>query len=299
MSIFIFINLAPFSHKIHPALNLAIFMLFLLVLVVTWVAFPFTQEAPLKLFFQQSVELDLSACSLEGCGQLLVNNDGSSIPGVSTVSGAFSILSAKTTLTGPRGYVDKVVIPELPSSWGKTVECELDETLRKGLWACGWESELLPSPGGSAEPTDWFELQTKRLNASSARINLKGTNTRSGRLLFDTPITHFHVHGSKDGMQPGYELPQEGVKDLMLWSREWDHEFVVDFSWAATAENFRMHGRAACEWAEYASGTAGSPHASVSAQIPALEEVIHFLPLWAVPTKWTYGLVEAWTKFTV
>lgn len=297
MSVLIFINLAPFSHRIHPALNGAVLMILVLVVAVAWSAFPFTQEAPLKLFFQQSVELDLSACSAGGCTQS--TSSGGISSDVSVVPQMSSILSAKTVLTGPRGYVDKVVIPELPSSWGKKTHCEIDNTLRKGLWSCGWESDLLPSPGGATGPAEWFTLHTKRLNASSARVSIKGTNTRSCRLYFDTPITHFHVHGSRDGIQPGYEVPKNGSQDLILWSRDWEREFVVDLSWAAMEADFRMQGRAACEWAEYASGTAGSPHASVSAQIPALEEVIHFLPLWAVPTKWTYGLVEVWTKFAI
>lgn len=217
-----------------------------------------------------------------------------------------SVLSSETLLTGIRGYVDKLIIPELPSSWGKSQHCEIDTKLRPGLLTCGWENGLPPSPGGNAsrpatssESKVWLALKTERLNVSTARISIKGTNTRGCRLLFDSPIQHFHVHGSRDGLQPGYEVPEEGVKDLMLWSRNWNNEFVVDFSWHLQEETFRVEGRAACEWAEYASATASSPYATVGGQIPALEEVINFLPLWAIPTKWTTGLVEASVKFSV
>ena len=58
----------------------------------------------------------------------------------------------------------------------------------------------------------------------------------------------------------------------------------------------RLSGRAACEWAEYASGALGEAE---SGTIPAFEEVKAFLPLWALPTKLTDGLVEVWTGFEV
>ncbi|KAJ3536744.1 hypothetical protein NM688_g6793 [Phlebia brevispora] len=135
LSILIFINLAPFSHKLHYALNLFVLIILVLVLAVAWSVFPFTQEAPLKVFFQQSVELDTpNYAAWQQPSRLSLNptrflsNDRPSVP-------QSSILSAKTIVTGVRGYVDKIVIPELPSSWGKDLHCEIDQTLRKGLYS--------------------------------------------------------------------------------------------------------------------------------------------------------------------
>ena len=283
LSTLFFINLTPFVPRIHRGITVFALLIFTISIVIGLTAFPFTHEMPLKVFFQQSVELETS-----------------------DFSSAQTVVSAKTLLTGPGGFVDAHIVPELPSSWGKDINCTIDNTLRKGLLTCAWESELVPSPGGreflldSTKPQVWFTLDTQRLNATSARIKIRGTNTRGCRLYLDSPIRHFHVHGSSDGLQPGYGVPAGGVADLLLWSREWEKRFVVDVTWDKTGTNaVKMTGRAACEWAEYASATAGSEHAQTSAMIPALEEVIHFLPLWAVPTKWTYGLVEAWTKFSI
>lgn len=68
-----------------------------------------------------------------------------------------------------------------------------------------------------------------------------------------------------------------------------------------------LRGRVACEWAEFASASAGVPGQGESpskggfrsAKIPALEEVIAFLPTWVVVSKFADGLVEAWEYFEV
>lgn len=185
---------------------------------------------------------------------------------------------------------------------------------------CGFDSmNLLPSPGGESvltlnateslyasshltRSTDWIQASFKRHGSHNATISIQGRNTRVCRLQFDKPISFYRVHGSSGHFQPGYGITEDGVTDLPLWSREWDREFVVDIGWnlheseeAASA----MSGTVACEWAEYASATAGTSWAAKSARIPAMEEMITFLPLWAVPIKWTYGLVEAEAKFTL
>lgn len=270
---------------------------------MAWTAFPFAQEAPLKLFFQQSVELDLSARAAP-----LAVNPNVNIPNTPATV-ASGVVSAVTILTGLRGYTDKMIIPDLPSSWGKNVSCKVDNVLRPGLWSCGWETDLLPSPGkqtshrqsvDTRRPSQgWLSLKSRRLNETSARFTLRGENTRSCKLSFKHPITSFEVVGSGGRQQPGYEVPDGGVDNIMLWSRTWGKEFIVDVGWGGAGPGFQMEGAAACEWTEYASSTAGSPHADLSAQIPALEEVLQFFPLWATPTKWNVGLVEGWTKFSV
>ena len=249
----------------------------------------------LKIFFQQSVELDLNSIP----SPLAVN--GAVNTPIVAASAKNGIVRAVTRLTGLSDYTDQRIIPDLPSSWDKNVSCVVDNVLRKSLWSCGWESELLPSSGGNTttSASQWLSFKAERLDASSARFILKGVNTRACRLYFDNPISSFVVVGAGGRLQPGYEMPEEGTNRIDLWSRTWDKEFVVDVTWAGANPEFKMEGSAACEWAEYASSTASGPHASISARIPALEEVLQFFPLWATPTKWTVGLVEAWTTFSV
>ncbi|KAI0688998.1 hypothetical protein BC835DRAFT_1441523 [Cytidiella melzeri] len=294
-SLLIFINIAPFAHNIHRTLYMLVLAILAISLVISWTAFPFTQDAPLKVFFQQSVEINSATSPIAARPGM---DEGF---GVST-GGAVHVV---TRLTGVKGYTDKMLIPELPSAFGKNITCSVDQTIRKGLSACSWESSLIPSPGGNssaihhANAADWFSLSTERLNGTTARFSIRGVNTRSCQLFFNNPLTSFEILGSGARMQPGYEIPEGGTDTIMLWSRTWDKEFVVDVSWRGANPEFKMEGRAACNWAEYASGTAGGPHAAISAQIPAYEEVLHFLPLWATPTKFNVGLVEVWTKFSV
>lgn len=291
LSFLIILNIAPFAHRMHGGLTFVVVVVFIVMLVYSWTVFPFTREAPLRTFFQQRLDLE--------------------IPTYASPHGP--VIHTETLLTAPHDFVDHI-IPALPSSFNKELTCETDNRFRKGLRTCRWDSRsLLPSPGESdaavlarnnltstshaTRASDWLAATFKRKAGYSATVTIRGVNTRTCRLQFDAPISSYYVHGSSGRMQPGYEVPPEGITDLVLWSREWDREFVVDIQWNGTQET--MEGRASCEWMEYASGTAGGPHAVIGAQIPALEELIRFAPLWAIPTKWTIGLVEAGGRFSV
>ncbi|OSC97539.1 hypothetical protein PYCCODRAFT_1419229 [Trametes coccinea BRFM310] len=293
-STLIFIPIAPFAHKLPQSLNVVVAGFVILLLAICWTVFPFTQQWPFRVYFQQSVEL-------------------------ASPQSAFSVVRAETTLTALKGYVDKHIVSDIPSSWHADVSCD-PKGLRPDLMTCRWASNLLPFPGGNASITfaqeaqrksKWLDVQTSLLNASRALISVRGQNTRGCRLYFDRPITFFYVHQSSAFPQPvptpapygkmrlqgGYEMPAGGVKEARLWSRSWNRTFVVEVGWEATpdGDEVGLSGRAACEYAEYASGLGGPE----SGRIPAYEEVKQFLPLWALPTKLADGLVEVWTRFAV
>jgi len=98
-----------------------------------------------------------------------------------------------------------------------------------------------------------------------------------------------------EGMQSRHEAAEEGgVSALLMWSRTWDREFVVEVGWD---QEGGLYGQVACEWAEYESGRVGM--AGGGGKIPALEEVLSYLPLWAVVSKSGSRLVEGWTEFSV
>ena len=250
-----------------------------------WLAFPFSQEAPLKVFFRQMLELDLSTNTSEA----------------HTSHG--SLVRAVTALTGVPEYIDTQVIPHLPSSWGKETRCS--SSPQPGLVTCTWEGDLLPSPGGTTgkdivvapatRSADWLAINATRTSSTSARISVKGMNTRSCRLYFDgSPVMSYHVQGSSGSLQDGHGIPENGISDIRLWSRTWDREFTVDVKWSSKGTK---EGRVACEWVEYESATVGA--GGNGAKIPALEEVLSFLPKWTVVSKASDGLVEAWGTFLV
>jgi hypothetical protein len=80
-------------------------------------------------------------------------------------------------------------------------------------------------------------------------------------------------------------MPPDGLTSLRLWSRTYDREFQVDFGWDGGKH---LSGRVGCVWDEHISG-----------RIPALDEVVAYLPTWATVTKYTSGLVEVTKSFKI
>lgn len=299
-STLIFIPITPFAHKLPQALNIVVAGVVILILAVTWTIFPFSQEWPIRVYFQQSVEL-ASASS------------GLAINGASGMQTApLEVVRAETTLTGLGKYIPRTIVPEIPSSRHDAVLCTA-KGLRPDLTTCRWATDLIPSPGGNFSTSSpslkqhWLDVHTTRLNATRALVSVRGANTRGCRLYFDRPVSFLYVHQASDPthsplpvpyakmhMQGGYEMPATGVKEVRLWSRTWDKTFAVEVGWEGKGSE-ELTGRAACEYAEYASALGGAG----SGLIPAYEEVKQFLPLWALPTKLTDGLAEVWTKFSV
>ncbi|KAF9476651.1 hypothetical protein BDN70DRAFT_995500 [Pholiota conissans] len=363
---FLILPLAPFSYKLRPCrpLTLLILAIFIGTTLYAWLTFPFSVQAPLKIFFRQSVGFPRQSMVQTSAARTAHSSSNADLALNPTVI---------TSLTGAKKYLRTHLIPTLPSAKGKRVWCR-DETFRPGLTTCEWESNLLPSPGSHGAFTDagagkatnknawadnanqFFKAQVKSTGPNSAFISIKGHNTRVCRLYFDSlPIEKYAVRhldkaalkapsvpwpaptpaGARrdTGDQAPFEVKPSAnpvIKEVHLWSRTWEPELGIDFSWAAspnsTAHNNNnkdttlMEGRIACEWAEYESGMvdngalaldtgkdgagAGGLRPKVEqiqsgAKIPALEEALAYLPDWAVITKYSDGLVEAWTPFVV
>jgi len=197
-------------------------------------------------------------------------------------------------LTGLRDFLRPMLVPKLPSALNSKVECDSSSD-KMGLQRCSWQSGLLPAPGGNnrASQFDWLKVSTSRRGSDVIRISVQGRNTRSCRLYFDKPIAEYSVQGGQTELQPGYPIGKDGIKELRLWSRTWDRNFVVDIR---TDPSLTFSGRAACEWVEYESGSIG---VNTGGKIPALEEILTFLPSWAAVSKVTDGLVEVIQEFSV
>ncbi|KIM36881.1 hypothetical protein M413DRAFT_448815 [Hebeloma cylindrosporum] len=343
--------IAPFAHKLRPyrPLTMLVWLIFILTTLYALLAFPFSIESPLKIYLQQRVEFP-------------------SVPVHSpTMTHPSGLPKVITSLTGPERYLRSRLIPYLPSSQenGKDVLCKADDS-KTGLLTCEWDSgspHMMPVPGtfeGDEDADNWkegqfFKAGAERVGVSSARIAVKGRNTRSCRVYFDSAPVHQYVVwppgrnvrqggglellddrygaevGGWTGMQEGYEVGPTGVKEVRLWSRTWGRAFVVDVNWSnyalpdgsstnrSSSVQSAFQGRIACEWVEYESAmvdhgtTLGVNGTQVEGRymgmsladdgrrpkIPALEEVLAFLPDWAVVSKYGDGLVEAWAPFSV
>ncbi|KAF9002868.1 hypothetical protein BDQ17DRAFT_1425400 [Cyathus striatus] len=296
------IPLALFSFKFHYGYMAFLALVCVCTTAYLWLVFPFSIGVPLKVFFQQRVELPSFSSS--------------------SLSKVVAPEKVVTALTGALFYL-QMIVPWILSSKGKKVDCFL-EKMKLGLYMCGWESGALPSPGSFdgesitntsllALSNSWLKSTISR-TSSGARISLRGTNTRLCR-IYSSPqrkITKYTVHGSV-GMQDGYGVPSDGVDNIRLWGREWGRRWIVDVEFAGDNNGEgEVEGKVACEWAEYESGSvdhgmvddgfvsgteSGSGSGGEGGKIPALEEVLTFLPEWAVVSKSADGLVEVLSSF--
>ncbi|KAG1882430.1 hypothetical protein F4604DRAFT_425374 [Suillus subluteus] len=276
LALLIVLPLAPFSMNMHRWLNTIILIIFVLSTLYTYLAFPFSQETPLKVYFAQSVDLDTSR--------------------------------VVTELTGPHHFLSTVIIPRFPSAFNQALNCT-DAPDKLGLQTCKWEvgDAFVPSPGRSERhygqgPTSslekWVTTSIKRTGSNSARIKVQGLNTRSCTLQFSGKrVKEFHLSGDgRKGLQGGSEVPEDGLEQIRLWSRDWEKEFEVDVEFAGN-EDEKASGRVSCGWAEYESATVGGGR--TEGKIPSLEEVLLFLPEWAVVTKSSAALFDAGWEFEV
>lgn len=273
--------MSPFSINAHRWLTLLVLAIFVLSTVYTWVAFPFSPKAPLKVYFTQTLNLTTSGTGIE---------------------------RATTELTGPKQFMARHIIPELPSAFGKTVAC-YDDPNRAGLQTCAWqvEAEMAPSPGGESIPFNgtampWVSYSLDRTGPNSARINVQGLNTRFCTLEFtNRRISKFSVVGDGDqGVQKGYEVPEQGLGQIQLWSRHFGKQFEVAVEWQqgdVVEANDGLQGRVSCGWDEHERATIGGGRSG--GQIPSLEEIFQFLPEWAVVSKANSALFSAGRAFSV
>ncbi|KAG1793225.1 hypothetical protein EV424DRAFT_1606114 [Suillus variegatus] len=213
-----------------------------------------------------------------------------------------------TALTGPRQFLSTAIIPRFPSAFDQPINCT-NAPDKLGLQTCKWEvgDAFVPSPGRNKRhygqgPTSslekWVTTSIKRTGPNSARIKVQGLNTRSCTLEFaGKRVKRFSLSGDGGkGLQGGSEVPEDGLEQIRLWSRDWEKEFEVDVDFAGS-EDEKATGRVSCGWAEYESATVGGGR--TGGKIPSLEEVLLFLPEWAVVTKSSAALFDAGWEFEV
>ncbi|EJD52382.1 hypothetical protein AURDEDRAFT_111110 [Auricularia subglabra TFB-10046 SS5] len=185
------IPLAPFVHKMH--LNVAVAVLVLLVISVPYnlLAFPFSQSSPMKVFFQQTVDLATG--------------------------------DSRVHLHGLPSFLAVSILPELPSAHAADVSCVPSEKRGDRLHDCSFPT---PAPSvAPGDPSSWLELNATRLSAGTARIVVRGRNTHACRLYFDShAISSFRLAGEAQTLTTS-------AKVARLWSREWDPTFDATVKW--------------------------------------------------------------------
>lgn len=251
----------PFLHRFTYHIPTFLFFICIGTVIYNLVAFPFSREHKLKVYFQQQVDLDT---------------------GANTVS-----------LTGVDGYVQDI-IKGIPSAQGKDLECTApDVATRKELTKCSWaglRANVVPSLspyGNNTKPKSWLDYEVQKSNKSNeATIRVVGQNSRACKLTFDTPVVDLAVADVGAVSDPRFNVTgQHGTRELRLWHREWSQPWNVSVSWNNDA-NVKFSGRVVCLWSDANAG-----------DIPAFDEVQHYLPVWAIATKIADGLVEGTKRF--
>jgi hypothetical protein len=249
----------PFIHRFTYHVPTFVFLVCIATVIYNLVAFPFSREHRLKVYFVQQVD-----CAT----------------GINKVS-----------LTGLDGYIQRIVA-DLPSAQGQQINCTAPEiATRKELRTCAWEG-LLPKVVPKASPfsnhthTDsWLDYSIAKSNKTNqATFRVTGQNTRACRIAFDSPISDLTVAGAVS--DPRFiAVGVLGSRELRLWHREWSQPWEVSGTWS-TKETSKPSGKVICLWSDANAGA-----------IPAFDEVQHYLPVWAIASKVSDGLVEGFKHF--
>ncbi|KAI5811922.1 hypothetical protein BZA77DRAFT_391091 [Pyronema omphalodes] len=251
MSILTLLPGSPFYHRISYQITLLLFIICIATTTYNLSAFPFTDSSRLKVYFQQSVNLDTG------------------------INSAY--------LVAHPAYVDSIV-SSLPSSQGAPLNITSDPS-RVGLKRISWPG-IPPKVAGNTPMSSWLETNTTKLSATSARIYIRGLNTRACKLNFPSPVSRIVIN--RPGVQNlGEPIGPQGTKEIRLWSREWEKGWEVDVEWEDSGVD---RVRATCIW---------SDANNAREEIPALWEVERFMPRWSVVSKLADGLVEGWREVRI
>ena len=266
LTVVILAPLGPFLHRYTYHIPTFLLLVFAGTLIYNLVAFPFSPDNRLKLYFLQTVDLDT---------------------GINRVS-----------LTGIGDPYLSEAIHSLPSAAGQRLDCA-KSSRRRDLTECAWNG-LAPQVVKTAHPpgvppelgySDWLHLSISRNPArTEARFRLSGRNTRNCKILFNKSISDFRVRGAGDDKR-FQRVSEDGSSKIFLWSRTWGREWDVDVFWEADGEEGTtgLDGRVVCLWSDD----------NETGVIPALDEARHFLPDWVAVTKTDDGLVEGEKAFMI
>ncbi len=327
--------MSPWSPRVHPVATLTVLLLFVASLVYCLSAFPFSQDTPLKVFFQQTITFgDQEGWQVPSSGlsnSTPVNGFQHGHTGFQqmhlssqdTVDRIPSSPAVRTVLVGVPKYLPDHVVPAFPSTFENPVEC-VDKHGPSGTVRCSWDTSGIPAADGTrtsnstklVDPNKrmhWMQADITRTGTTSARFSIRPTNSRNCRIYFDSRnLSKFTVlESGKVGAEPRspYVMPEEGVKELRLFARDWNRVFVVDVEWHGDNSFFAgddigepdsLQGWIACEWNEYASGRVGSQEEHLPGSIiPAFEEIISYAPKWVSVSKLQHGLLEVSAPFVI
>ncbi|KAI5202760.1 hypothetical protein AUEXF2481DRAFT_39316 [Aureobasidium subglaciale EXF-2481] len=291
-SILLLLPLTPFIHRITYHIPTFLMFVFIGTLIYNLVAFPFSRSSRLKVFFLQQIDLD---------------------NGNNTVA-----------LTGLSPYLESIV-SQLPSAADNGYHCAGPDyafwAFRAGLDSCSWTGAApnvvpkaykphtpgMPYPNSTTSLTlarrqaevskyaTWLDFNiTRPLSNATKRdytFEIRGSNTRACRLYLSSAFANLTV--SNAGAKPEVMKPGRasgGEQRVYLYSRDWDARWSVNVTFDHEVEKKQaVQGKVMCVWSD----------ANQVGNVPAFDEVKHFMPVWSAVTKNSDGLVEGYKHFTL
>ncbi|KAJ5818651.1 hypothetical protein N7474_004242 [Penicillium riverlandense] len=252
----LFSPLLPFIHRYTYHIPIVLLLVFAGTLVYNLVAFPFSDSNRVKLYFAQEVNLANTSASL-------------------------------VSLKGVTPFVEDVV-STLPSANGHLESCDWVIDRMQCFWH-GLPPNVVPNP-----EEDWvsFNITTpdSATNPTHVRFSITGQNTRACRITMDEPsISNFSVAGSSEPDDRFLSPSEDGLSEIRLWSREWDHTWTVDVQFDGGEKKQKLSGKVSCLWSD--TNRIGT--------IPALDEVRQYSPAWVAVSKLSDGLVEGYRAFEI
>ena len=264
-TIILFSPMVPFMHRYTWHVPMFLLLVLAGTLIYNLVAFPFSGNNRLKLFFQQEVDI---------------------------VSGANNV-----SLYGADHYLQRA-ISNLPSAAGQPLDCVRADNFSTRK-KCFWRglppvvNSVNPDLSPSSMYRSWMYFNASQIangtDASKARFVIHGKDTRACKLVFDSPIRKFKVKGQAPVDERFAPVPDGGSKEIRLWSRTWNRTWTVDVKWDHDASKPRLKGKVVCLWSDV----------NQRGVIPAYDEALHYFPDWAIVTKGGDGLVEAFERFSI
>jgi hypothetical protein len=263
-TIMLFSPLVPFIHRFTWQIPIFLLLVLIGTLIYNLVAFPFSANNRLKLFFRQEIDLNT--------GENYVK------------------------FTGPPSFVENAIL-NLPSVNKSMLDWERadDFSTRRTYSYPGLAPAVAdhdPDLSLKKRYRDWLEFNvtsvSNNTDSTKARFSIQGKNTRACKLLFDSPIYKFKVKGMGPTDDRFRSVPEGGSREIRLWSRRWENTWEVDVRWnTEKLEHGSMKGKVVCMWSD----------ANQRGVIPAYDEAKHFLPEWVAVTKASDGLLDGFKRF--
>lgn len=263
-SILILAPLGPFMHRYTYHIPMFLLCVFAGTFIYNLLAFPFSNNNRLKLYFVQRVDLDTG-----------IN---------------------RASLTGVRRSYLEEVIHSLPSFAGQVLECS-NSSFRPDLIECSWiglPPRTVPATHPHVPPyygyAEWLAFNTSRKD-NEAHFHLVGNNTRACRIQFNRPISDLGIDGAAED-SIFKRVSEEGAREVRLWKRTWNEPWDVHVRWdtgGSERDGEGLDGRVVCLWNDESN----------TGVIPALDEIRRFAPDWVAVIKMGDGLVEGSKSFLV